>query len=421
MRLANLAVFALVVAGTTSAQESAKGDWPQWRGPKRDGVSTDKGLLKEWPKEGPTLLWKATGAGRGYATVAVTGGKIYTMGDGPSTAGDSDEYVLAFEEATGKQLWKAKVGPAYNKYESQHEDWDSSRSTPTIDGGSLYALSAFGDLVCLESATGKEVWRKNLEKDFGGKVMSGWGYSESPLVEGENLLVTPGGSKGTVAALNKKTGALVWQSSGLTDPAAYASLVPAEIGGVPQVLVLTSKSVAGIATKDGKVLWQADRPGKTAVIPTPIYKEGLLFVTSSYGVGCNAFKITADGGSFKAEEIYANKDMSNHHGGVILVGDYLYGTSDALKCLELKTGKLVWKDNSVGKGSVAYADGLLVVRSERGPVALVEATPDGYKEKGRFTPPDRTKRPAWSHPVITGQKLYLRDGDVLLSYDLRAK
>jgi outer membrane protein assembly factor BamB len=421
MRLASLFAAALLVAGTIFARETAEGgNWPGWRGPKRDGISPDKGLLKEWPKEGPTLAWKSTGAGRGYATVSVSAGKIYTMGDGPSTAEDKDEYVLAFEEATGKQLWKAKVGPAYNDHAKQ-ESWNSSRSTPTVDGDLLYTLSAFGDLVCLESATGKEVWRKNLKKDLGGKVMSGWGFSESPLVDGGNILVTPGGSKGTVAALNKKTGALVWQSSAMTDSASYASLVPEEIGGVPQVLVLTDKSVAGIATKDGKVLWQAAREGKTAVIPTPIYKDGILFVTSAYGIGCNAFKITADGGSFKAEQIYANKDMSNHHGGVILVGDHLYGTSDALRCIDLKTGNKVWENRCVGKGSVAYADGLLVVRSEQGPVALVEATPEGYKEKGRFTPPDRSTRPAWSHPVITGKKLYLRDGDVLLCYDLAAK
>jgi outer membrane protein assembly factor BamB len=297
----------------------------------------------------------------------------------------------------------------------------------------VFALGQHGDLVCVEAATGKEVWRKSMDKDFGGKMMSGWGYSESPLIDGDTLVCTPGGKNGTVVALKKATGEKVWQSSGFTDNAAYAGLVPVEIGGVRQYLVFTGASLAGIAPADGKVLWRAPRPGKTAVIPDPVYKDGFVFVTSGYGVGCNIFKISSEGGAFKAEEIYSDEKAgvdekqrtANHHGGMILVGDHVYGTNqNQLRCVELKTGKVVWQDRSVGKGAVAFADGYLVVRSEnakRGEIALVEATPSGYKEAGRFSLPDPTNKNTWAHPVVFGGKLYLRNQDNLFCYDVKAK
>ena len=408
------------VLAASPATSRGKGEWPQWRGPNRDGGSSDTGLLKEWPKEGPPLLWETKGAGRGYSSLSITAGKIYTVGDGPSTAEDKNEYLLSFDEETGKQLWKAKLGPAYDVH--KQESWNSSRSTPTVDGETLYVLTGGGSLVCLDTA-GKEKWRKSMSGDFGGKMMSGWGYAESPLVDGDHLVCTPGGKKGTVAALDKKTGAPVWQSSEMTDNASYASLVPAEIGCTRQYVLLTDRSVAGIAAKDGKVLWRADRPGRTAVIPTPIVKDGIVFVTSGYGVGSNAWKISADGGKFKAEELYSGDQITNHHGGVILVGDHVYGTDDqkGFRCVEFKTGKIAFEARGVGKGSVAYADGHLVVRSEGGAVALVEASPGGYKETGRFNLPDRSKRPSWSHPVIAGQKLFLREGDSIHCFDLKAK
>jgi outer membrane protein assembly factor BamB len=412
-----LSLLALPLIAAGPAPES---DWSQWKGPKRDGLSPDTGLLKSWPAGGPPLAWKATGLGGGLSSVSVHDGKIYTMGESGNAF-----HMLSLNAADGKILWTAKIADLPEKPSKNERDYPGPRCTPATDGKLVIALGPYGDLVCCDAADGKEKWRKNFEKDFGGKMMSGWMYSESPLLDGDNVVCTPGSSKGTVVALKKATGELVWQSAGLGDQAAYSSLVPAEIGGKRQYLILTAASVAGIQAVDGKVLWKIDRKGKIAVIPDPIYKDGIVFVSSGYGIGCNAFKVTAGADGFKAEEIYSGAQLENHHGGVLLVGDYLYelDNKNKLKCAELKTGKVVWEDASVGKGAIAYADGNLIVRSEKGQgtIALVEATHEGYKEKGRFDQPDRSKKNAWPHPVIIGGKMYIRDQDVLLCYDLKAK
>ncbi len=398
----------------TSLAAASEGDWPQWRGPNRDNLSTETGLLRQWPATGPKLVWKATGIGGGFSSVSLVGNRIYTMGDGPD-----DLFVHALDRDTGKIAWSTKVG-----LPGGHKNYPGPRGTPTVDGGALYVLTQHGDLICLDAAKGSVRWRKNTERDFGGAMMSGWRWSESPLVDGDKVVCTPGGPQGTVVALNKQTGALLWRSKEWTDKAAYSSLVPVEIGGVRQYVQLTGASVGSVAAASGKLLWRADRPGKTAVIPTPVYKDGLVFVTSGYNIGCNLFKISGSGNVFKAEQIYANTDMAVHHGGIVLVGDHVYGQSGRgdLTCMELKSGKVAWTDRSVGKGSIAYADGHLYVRSEsKGEVALVEATPGGYKETSRFTQPERTTRMAWPHPVIAGGKLYLRDQDKLFCYDVKGK
>jgi outer membrane protein assembly factor BamB len=414
MMRATLLVLTTALALPARADDKDAG-WSQWRGPKRDGLSPDTGLLREWPAGGPKLAWKSTGIGEGYSSISLLNDRIYTMGD----QGDACNLV-ALNAADGKVVWQSKVGAPQG-----HNKYPGPRATPSTDGKLVITLGQQGDLVCFEAESGKEKWRKSLERDFDGKMMSGWRYSESPLLDGDLVVCTPGGPKGTVVALKKDSGEIAWRSTDLTDPAAYTSLVPVEIDKVRQYLLLTSRSAAGIAAKDGKVLWRADRSGKTAVITTPVFKDGLMFVTSSYGVGCNAFKITSTGGMFKAEEVYSGKQLENHHGGVILLGDHLYATDNrGLKCLELKTGKVVWEDRCVGKGSVAYADGHLVVRGEKpgkGEVALVEASPAGYKETGRFSPPDQGPKENWAHPVVFGGKLYLRDQDSLLCYDVKAK
>ncbi|MBI2925483.1 MAG: PQQ-like beta-propeller repeat protein [Verrucomicrobia bacterium] len=394
----------------------AASDWPQWRGPNRDGVSAETGLLKEWPKGGPPLAWKATGVGAGYSSVSVVAGRIFAMGD---VAGASS--VIALDEKTGKLLWSAKVGGT-----GGGDGYPGPRCTPTVDGERVYAMNQFGDLVCVEAVTGKEVWRKNLTKDFGGRMMSGWGYSESPLVDGERLVCTPGGSKGTLLALDKKTGAVLWQSKDFTDNAAYSSVVAVKVGGVPQYIQLTDASVAGVAPQDGRLLWRAARAGRTAVIPTPVVHEDHVYVTSGYGVGCHLFKVGTSSPDFKAEQVYANKVMVNHHGGVVRLGEHLYGYSDGKgwTCQEFKTGKAVWQDKEkLGKGSLVYAEGHLYLRCQDGPgaVVLIEASPDGWKETGRFDQPDRSSANSWPHPVIANGKLYLRDQDVLLCYDVKAR
>lgn len=387
-------------------------DWPQWRGPERDGVSKETGLLGQWPESGPKLVWKATGFGAGYSGVAISGDRIYTMGDE-----GADCYAIACNLSEGQQVWRTKVGKA------GAPGWGGftgPRATPTVDGEMVYVIGQYGELVCLKAADGTQVWSKHLVNDFGGK-MPEWGYSESVLVDGDKALCTPGGSKGAIIALNKTTGETLWQTKDFQDPAHYSSLVVCEIAGVRQYVQLTSESVVGIST-DGKVLWRADRKGRTAVIPTPIVKGNKVYVTSGYGVGSNLFEIQHTDGAFTAKEVYANKSIANQHGGAVLVGDYVYGYCDAKGwvCQQFDTGEIKWSEKGkVGKGSVAYADGRLYLRCEsEGIVALIEATPDGYKETGRFVQPGFGKAQTWPHPVISGKKLFLRDQDQLLCYDI---
>jgi outer membrane protein assembly factor BamB len=407
----------MLIAGALLAMSgdklvAAPSPWPQWQGARRDNLSTETGLLKKWPADGPPLAWKAHGIGGGFSTVSVADGKIFTMGDAADAC-----YVFALDLG-GNGIWQAKVGPT-----GGGGGYPGPRCAPTVSGNTVVALGQFGDLVCLDASTGAVKWHKNLQKDFHGSMMSGWGYAESPLIDQDHVICTPGGSDGTLLALDLGTGKQVWRCTQWKDPAAYASPVIAEIGGVRQYVQLTGDSVGGVTASDGKLLWRADRKGKTAVIPTPIVKGDEIFVTSGYQVGCNLFKIAADNGKFSTTEVYANKSMQNHHGGVVLVGDGLYGSSDPgiLTCMDFQTGKVKWKDRSVGKGSLTYADGHLYLRAEgSGDVALVEATPDGYHEISILHQPDRSDAKAWPHPVIADGKLYLRDQDLLLCYDIKA-
>ncbi len=391
-------------------------DWPQWSGRNRDGKSADTGLLAEWPAAGPKLAWKTTGFGKGFSTTAVVGDRLYTMGDK-----DGAGWVIAASTDSGKILWATKVGPPGVSGVPGY-DFPGPRSTPTVDGDMVFALDGSGELICVNAADGKEQWRKDLATDLGGSPAT-WGYAESPLVDGEQVVVTPGGPKGALAALNKKTGELIWQSREFTDPAHYSSIVPAEIGGTRQYIQLTAASVVGISSRDGSVLWKAVRPGNVAVVPTPVVAENEIYVTSGYGAGCNLFKVTGTDGKFSAKQVYANHVMVNHHGGVVRVGDYIYGYSDGkgLTCQNSETGASVWAEKSaIKKGSVSYADGKLYVREEdSGTVVLVDAAPGGYTEKGRLNQPGRGEEKAWSHPVIANGKLFIRDQDLLLCYDIK--
>jgi len=413
--LGRRAVGVSLIISLTGVALAAADDWPQFRGPNRDDISPDTGLLQQWPAAGPPLVWKATGLGAGYSTVSVVGSRVYTIGENKESS-----YVVALNAADGKAAWTAKLGKAGAPGMPAFE---GPRSTPTIAGDLLVALSQWGDLICLQAGTGKELWRKDLAQDFGGKRPS-WGYAESPIIDGDKVVITPGGGEGAIVSLNEKHGALLWRSQGFTDSPHYSSLIIAEIGGVRQYIQLTAQSVVGVAAADGKVLWRAARPGRTAVIPTPIYSDGFVYVSSGYGVGCNLFRITTADGKFTAEEVYAKKVIANQHGGVIKVGDFVYGYSDGAgwTCQDFKTGEAKWQEkDKLGKGSLVYADGHFYLRTEdAGTVALIDASPDGYHERGRFEQPGRSKNKAWPHPVIVGGRLYLRDQDALLCYNLKA-
>jgi outer membrane protein assembly factor BamB len=388
-------------------------DWPQWRGPDRTDISKETGLLKSWPDGGPKQVWLYKNAGKGYASFAVVGGKLFTLG----TRDDSD-VLLALDAGTGKELWITKIGAVFTESRG-----DGTRGTPTVDGGFIYTLGGRGDLVCAQTADGKLVWTRTFQ-ELGSKKRPNWGFSESVLVDGEKVVCTPGGSQGTIAALDKKTGKTLWQSKEFTDDAHYSSIIAVEHNGARQYIQITEKSVVGVSAKDGKLLWRSEWPGRTAVIPTPIFKDGHVFVTSGYGVGCKLIKL---GPGNEASDVYDNKNMINHHGGVILLGDHLYGYSDGggWTCQDFKTGGVAWNNKSLGKGSVTYADGMLYCLDEgTRTVALVEASPKGWNEKGRFklnpqtTIQTRDNR-IWTHPVVANGRLYLRDQDLIFCYDVK--
>ncbi len=415
LRLVSLAFSLIGLAGSIHAA-----DWPQWRGPRRDDVSRETGLQKTWPPQGPALAFTFERAGVGHAGIAVANGRLYSMGG----RGD-DEYVYAVDLRTGKALWSQKIGSLFEN------NWgDGPRGTPTVDGDRVYALGAQGDLVCVDAETGKRLWAVSLPNDLGGRMMSGWGYTESPLVDGDRLVCSPGGSQGTLAALDKKSGKVLWRSKGLTDPAAYSSPVATEGGGIRQYVQMTPAGVVGVAAADGRLLWRSPIGANgTAVIPTPVVWGNYVYVTSGYGSGCGLLKLTPDKGGIRADKVYANKNMQNHHGGVVRVADYVYGYSDPRGwiCQKALTGEIAWTERrKLGKGSLTCADGLLYCYSEDdGTLALVEASPDGWKEHGRFKIPRQTEEPRkagkiWTHPVVADGRLFLRDQDLIFAFDVNA-
>jgi outer membrane protein assembly factor BamB len=330
------------------------------------------------------------------------------------------DYVIALDEKTGRQVWATKLGEA-----GAPGGYAGPRCTPTVNGNRVYVEGQMGEIACLDTIGGKVVWQKHLVKDFGGS-QPGWGYSESPLFDAGTVFFSPGGAQGCVIALKRDTGQPAWRTKELIDDAHYSSLIRAQIGGVFQYIKLTDQHVAGILPMNGKVLWTAPRKGETAVVTTPVCHDNTVFVTSGYGVGCNLFRITREGDSFKTEQVYANKNLENHHGGVVLLGDYLYGHSDSKGwvCLDLKTGQPAWSESGkLQKGSICSADGMLYLRAEagEGTVVLAEASPFGFLEKGRFKQPERSSKNSWPHPVVANGKLYLRDQEVLFCYDVRLR
>ena len=399
-------------------------DWPTFRGPHRTAVAIDKNLLKSWPESGPKLIWETAGVGRGYASVAIVGDKLFTLGDGLSTKpGDEDEYLTAYDRKTGKQLWATKTGPAWKAMEP---DWHNSRSTPTVDDGMVYVIAPKGVLVACNTSDGKEVWRKNLVDEIGGKKDDPWGYSESVLIDGNNLVCTPGGGKATMVALDKKNGGLVWKAIRPGDiGAGHASIVISEIGSNRVYVQTTGSGAIGVSAKDGKVLWSYPIDKTTAVIPTPIVRGDLVFFTVGYGRGGALLQqIVGENGSFTVKEIYGlNSKLDNRHGGVVLIGDYLYGDSDDKGnpyCAELMTGEIKWKGRGPGKGSAVVIGGgdMLYMQFQDGELALVKADPEKYTVVSHFKIPGSGKRPSWAHPAIVDGKLYVRSQDQIFCYDI---
>jgi outer membrane protein assembly factor BamB len=407
----------------TAAAARLGGFWPQWRGPNRDGISTETGLLQSWPQGGPRRVLAATGLGEGFAGVAVAEGRILTMGDRRD-----GQYVIALDDRSGKELWAARVGGRHVA------DYNGPRATPTIDGALTYALSTDGDLVCLETATGRERWRRNLPREYRSPEPN-WRYSESPLVDGDRVLVAPGAREAALVALHKETGKEIWRSPmpalgpGGIDGPEYSSIVISQAAGVKQYVRLMGRGLIGVRASDGRFLWGYNRvANNTANISTPLVRDQFVFASTGYQTGGALLEIlpqAPDGAAVRERYFLEARTFQNHHGGMVLVGDHIYaGTGHRMGipiCLEFATGRVAWGGNirNAGQGSAALvaADGHIYYRYENGVMLLVEATPAGYREKGGFQIPG-VVHPSWPHPVIAGGRLYLREQDVLHVYDI---
>jgi outer membrane protein assembly factor BamB len=413
----------LAAAGAFGA---APAEWTGWRGPNRDALSPDTGLMAQWPPAGPPLAFRATGLGAGFSSLAISGGRIYTMGDRQGA-----QNVVVLSQDAGKILWTARVGPTWD------DEYGGPRATPAVDGGSVYALGTEGDLVCLDAATGKETWRKSLSRDFGGSMMSGWQFSESPLVDGDRVIVTPGSSNAGLVALDKKTGREIWRAAIPAlgpkgrDGAAYSSAVISNGAGVQQYVQLLGRGLVGIRASDGKFLWGYNRvANNVANISTPLVKGDHVFASTGYQTGAALIKLTKSATGVDGQEVYflEGRTLQSHHGGLVLVGDHVYGGHGHRQgfpiCVELATGKVAWggdiRNQGSGSAAVVYADGNLYFRYQNGVMMLIEATPQSYREKGAFTIPD-VHNPSWSHPVVVGGRLYLREQDALNVYDVRRR
>jgi len=430
-------LFAALAAATIGTHHALAADWPQWQGPDRNSVSKETGLLQEWPKEGPPLAWKATGIEKGMGGIAVSKGRIYTTGDDS----DATAWLLALHEADGKPVWKLPIGPGGNPGNMFKPT--GPRCTPAIDDNRVYVLSQRGDLLCA-TTDGQEVWRVSYVKDFGG-IMPVWGFGESPLVDGDRLICTPGAEDATLMALDKKTGKPLWKCPVPEGPsgdrgffgksgAAYASVIAVDFEGERQYVQLTATTLVGVSANDGKLLWRYDRASNTHRIncSTPLHHDGMIFGSSAYDAGGGLIRLQKEpGGGIRAEEVWFSKKMQNHHGGIILADGCLYGANGGngggnLVCIDFKSGNVLWDGRDIPgqpapKGSLTLADGRIYYRTEKGTVILMEPNAKAYLERGRFEQPDRTREQAWAHPVIANGKLYLRDQGSLFCYDIKAK
>jgi outer membrane protein assembly factor BamB len=385
-------------------------DWPQWQGPDRTRLSKETGLLKQWPAGGPTVVWTATGVGGGYGSMAVAGDRVFVQG-----VRGRNSVVIALNRADGKEVWSKALGAS--RADSRGP---GPRGTPTVDGDRLYVLSENGDLLCVK-IDGTAVWQRNILRDFRGRQPN-WLISESPLVDEAHVVVMPGGPGAGIVKLDKMTGATVWTTKELSDPASYSSIIAADVNGVRTYLAFTATAGVGVRASDGKLMFRYPNAANyVANVATPIFSDNKVFFSSAYGTGGGLLDLTVQNGEVRANEVYFTRSMNNHHGGVLLVDGYLYGFNDSiLVCLEFATGKMMWRDRSVGKGSVTYADGHLYIQGEDNIVGLAEATPSDYREKGRFRIPDKGL-PSWAHPVISDGRLYIRNQDTILVYDIRAR
>ncbi|QDU81684.1 outer membrane biogenesis protein BamB [Polystyrenella longa] len=413
----------LILTFAIAADSLQAEDWPQWRGPSRDGISNETGLNFNWEQNPPKLLWKTEGLGNGYASVAVVGDRIYTTSNG-----EVSQALLAIDANTHQRLWASKMTDHVPKH-----GYDGSRCTPAVDGDYLYVIPSNGKIICMKTADGEIVWEKDFAEEWDGKMMSSWGFSESPLVDGDWVLCTPGGNDAMIVALDKLTGEEVWKSKAPTgekgnDGAGYASIQISNAAGIKQYVQMGGHGAFGVRASDGELLWSYNPVANgTANIPDLLVDGDYIFCSTSYNTGAAYLHLTKDGEGVKATEQYFLRPntFQNHHGNMILLGDYVYaghGHKNGFPiCIKTDSGDITWGGKIRGPGTesaaIIYADGHLIFRYQSGEVAAIKATPDGYELSGSFTP-DVVNAPAWAHPAIANGKLYLRDQETLMVYDL---
>jgi len=385
-------------------------EWPQFRGPNRDGVSSETGLLKVWPEGGPKLLWTAKGCGRGYVAPAIAEGTVYTAGDI-----GNDCFVLALD-LNGELKWKTSNGNAWTG------DIPGARGTPTVNGGMVYHLNAHGDLACLDAKTGSKLWGRNVLKEFGASNIA-WALAESVLVDANNVICRPGGRDACLVALDRKTGKTVWASKGADEQATHSSSISFTFAEIRHVVSLTTKAVVAVNAENGETLWRHPLPWSNQTIPTPIYSDGCVFIT--IGNFCANLKLAAEGGKLAPKELWRKDDFMTYMSGAVLVDGHLYGFHGVHTgnwcCVNFETGRTRWAVKGVPKGGLTYADGMLYCTDERGTISLVKATPEAYHLVSQFKVPGGGSGPLWAPPVVCGGRLYIRHGDCLHVFEVAAR
>jgi len=407
---------ATMVAFPVRGRAGADGEWPCFHGPRRDNKSTETGLLRKWPDAGPRLLWTASGLGKGYSTVSIAGGLIYTAG---MTKKQTCVVALGLD---GKEKWRVVNGQSWESTMPHAIGYDGARSTPTVDEGRVYHVSEYGRLVALDAKSGEEIWHLDLFKEFDAATPK-YGLAESVLIDGERLICCPGGTKGYMVCLEKKTGKRIWANAEVEGTQGYSSAVLADFDGSRQVVGMSAKTVFGIDLEKGKLLWSVEHENERGNnITDPVFHNGHVYASSPYGKGSLLVRLDSSQDGVKATQVWASKLMDNHHGGVVLLDGHLYGAGHEARgwfCLDFMTGKPAW--NAPGKGSLTYADGLLYCLDERGTMALVEATPKEHRVVSSFRVPSGGRGLYWAHPVVCGGRLYIRHDDSLFAYDIRAE
>ena len=383
-------------------------DWPQWRGPRRDGVSTETGLLERWPTSGPAILWATDGLGAGWGSPVIVGKRIYITGKL-----GKEGYLFALD-LDGRVLWKKSYGPEWLR------NYPGARHPPTVDGDNVYVMSGLAKLIAFDARTGKRHWSVNLLERFGGKLL-GFGFTESVLIDGDRLICSPGAPDASVVALDKRTGKTIWTSKGLSDEYGYCAPLLVEHGKAHLVVTMTGKAIVGIEAATGKLLWRHPYRNRYAGHHiTPIYHDGHIFATCGYGKGSIMLTLSPDARQVTVR--WTNPRLDTHYGGVVLVDGYVYGSTHKRKtwaCLEWTTGRLQYEDKGVGKGSVAAADGILYCYGEDGILALVRPNPKRFETISSFKI-RRGSGQHWAHPVICGGRLYIRHGGVLMAFDIKS-